>query len=187
MRREWKKNFDSRLINSPLYNSSVIESISIGVLRSWIILEKYFANLVQQNLGSATNVLITGAKGVGKTTLMKGLKLIIDKNCVNVTTMYIDYEMKKSKCFPSQNISQFDQEMEFDSDTFDAFSRKINKGLIFFGDEIQELYKNLSTLPVVQEILAIGKCGCAMGVISGSSSTVRALAYNEIKEPDYLR
>ena len=57
-------------------------------------------------------------------------------------------------------------------------------GLIFFGDEIQELYKDLSILNVnvVRQILAIGKSGCAVGIISGSSSNVRALARKEIQD-----
>ena len=175
LHKEWKKILDRGDITSPLYQSKVIERIALDILRSWIKLEKYFSKLSQENVGSATNLLITGTKGVGKTTLMKGLKLIIDENCINVTTMFIDYEIKKSNLLPSQNLLQFDHKIEFDPDTFDTYSRKLNKGLIFFGDEIQELYKDLSTLDVVREILAIGKSGCAMGVISGSSSTRRVM------------
>ena len=173
------------MTHSPLYQSKVIERILLDILRSWIKLEKYFTKRSKQNVVSVTNLLITGTNGVGKTTLMKRLKMIIDRNCVNVTTMYIDYEIENLKLLPSHNLLQFDCE-QFNPDTFDAFARKMSKGLIFFGDEIQELYKVLSTLHVVKEILAIGKSGCAMGIISGTSSTVRALAYKEIKEDKYL-
>ena len=187
LHQEWKKIFDNGRINCPLFQSKVIEGICLEILRSWIKLEKYFLNLSKENAGSSTNFLITGTKGVGKTTLMKGLKLIIDQNCINVATMFIDYETKKSNLLPSNNLLGFDQETDFDQDTFDDFAIKRKKGLIFFGDEIQELYKDISKLDVVRELIVIGKAGCSMGIISGSSSNVRALAFNQIQEDKYLR
>ena len=116
----------------------------MDILRSWIKLEKYFTKLTNENVGSSTNLLITGTKGVGKTTLTKGWKVIIDKNSVNVATIDIDYEMVYSKLLPSQNLLQFDHAMKFDPDTFDAFSRKISLfSLVMKFKNFTKIYQDL--------------------------------------------
>ena len=146
LHQEWKKNFDSGRINCPLFQSKVIEGICLEILRSWIKLEKYFLNLSKENAGSSTNFLITGTKGVGKTTLMKGLKLIIDQNCINVETMFIDYETKKSNLLPSNNLLEFDQATDFDQYTFDDFAKKGIKDLFSSAMKFKsftKIYQNL--------------------------------------------
>ena len=142
MCQEWKKLYGQRVIKSPLYQSEVIETISLNILKSWIGLEKYFTNLSDQNLSSATNLLITGAKGVGKTTIMFGLHSIVKKNCKNVTSLYIDYEIEFSELRSSEYFSQFDSNEKINFVTLQEYAERINKGFIFFGDKIQELYKN---------------------------------------------
>ena len=187
LRQEWKRLYGLRIIESPLYQSEVVETISLIVLKGWIQLEKYFAKLSHDNLRSFSNILISGAKGVGKTTLMKGLRSIIDENCIHVTTIFVDYETEEPKPLPSQLLLGFDlPDSKFNQETLCAYAKRVNKGVIFFGDEIQELYKNPSNIPVVRQILAIGKTGCAMGIVSGSSFNVRALAFKEIDDYKYL-
>ena len=187
LRQEWKMLYDRGIMDSPLYQSEEVEKISLFVLKSWIQLEKYFAKLSHDNLRSFSNILISGAKGVGKTTLMKGLRSIIDENCIHVTTIFIDYETRVRKPLPSQILQGFNlPDSDFDQKTLCEYAKRVNKGVIFFGDEIQELYKNPSNIPVVTQILAIGKSGCAMGIVSGSSSNVRALAYKKVNDFKYL-
>ena len=186
LRQEWKRLYGLRIIESPLYQSEVVETISLIVLKGWIQLEKYFAKLSHDNLRSFSNILISGAKGVGKTTLMKGLRSIIDENCIHVTTIFVDYETEEPKPLPSQLLLGFDlPDSKFNQETLCAYAKRVNKGVIFFGDEIQELYKNPSNIPVVRQILAIGKTGCAMGIVSGSSFNVRALAFKEVDDEKY--
>jgi hypothetical protein len=93
------------------------------------MLEKFFAGLSNTSLSAATNLLLTGVKGVGKTTLMKGLYNIIYKYKTHVQPIYIDYEQE-----PNTLIKRVSSclkptfEGPFTEDTYDTWALKHKTG-----------------------------------------------------------
>lgn len=122
----------------------------------------------QQPTGSGGNVLLTGTKGVGKTTLMKGLAAIINSySGGNVLAVYRNFEEDGSQLGPSQDLG-FDG--AFRTDTYYEWCCQHRKCLIFFGDEFDTLYTSddrPTSIRIAREILSLGKSTLGMGIIAG--------------------
>ena len=69
-------------------------------------------------------------------------------------------------------------------ESFRTWARANKKGLIFFGDEFEYLYRytNEHSITIVKQVLSLGKSTLALGVISGSAVDLRALAYKENRD-----
>lgn len=101
VRAEWKVNYDMGRIHDLLYPSTVAEEIAIKVVSTWLRMEQFCHIGGQQPTGSGGNVLQTGTKGVGKTTLMKGLAAIINSySGGNVLAVYRNFEEDGSQLGP---------------------------------------------------------------------------------------
>jgi predicted AAA+ superfamily ATPase len=101
------------------------------VIQNVIILERYFKNLETVALGSGSNILITGVKGVGKTTLMNGLTQIIrafaDRR--HVTAVFVDFEQNTlHETLPSKLLS-FPTETSFNEQSLHQWSLQNKRGL----------------------------------------------------------
>jgi hypothetical protein len=183
VRKVWESNEQEALVDDPLFSGPTIDEIVYLVIKSWIELEKYLSNPGKYKpLSAGCNILLTGPRGVGKTTLMKGLTAVIKAKCINVTPIYHDYE-QSDKVKPSQLISEsINQEMFFktmDQNAYDAWVKENRKAFIVMGDEINALYEGPDGIPIAKEFLCLGKSRFSMGIISGSTVSVKPLVHKE--------
>jgi len=192
VRTVWSQKYNDKLLADPLYPSEFVNKIILSVIKNWLTLEKYFGPSTVEGracpLNSGINKLLTGTKGVGKSSIMKGLSSIIMDYGVNVISKYVDYEMSTTSIPPSKLIDEYGFPNGFDYETYDKWCKNNRKGVIFFADEIQFLYKegNIGE-NIVRELLCLGKSDYAKGIISGSSSNVNALAYrNNPNDPTHF-
>ena len=181
---EWSMNFNQHIVSDQLYSSEIINNIGKEVIGAWIELEIYFENKLEgMPPGSSGNkIMLTGTKGVGKTTLMKGLLAIIKKNCRHVIPIYNSFEECGCLLTPS---SFLDPELRsITTASYFDWVKKYKRGLMFFGDDFDYLY-TLSDenreigIWIAQELLSLGKSNFAFCFISGSSSNFKALAHKE--------
>jgi energy-coupling factor transporter ATP-binding protein EcfA2 len=126
-------------------------------------------------------VLLTGSKGVGKTTLMKGLAAIINRYSGRVLAVYRNFEEVDNVRGPSHDLG-FDG--AFRTETYDKWCLQHRRCLIFFGDEFDTLYtresmRQESSVRIASEILSLGKSTLGLGIISGSSACLTSLAFKE--------
>lgn len=180
---EWKQNINNGLIEDPLYKNDTISQIVYLVLKSWIELERYCRGLTNTAVSSCSNILITGPKGVGKSTLMKGLKAIIDCNGINVSCIYFDFEQQPNySTTPSVIIKErlkIHDSTPFDQVLYDSWVKEHKKAFIVMGDEIHVLYDIIDnqSVTIVKEFLSLGKSNFAQGIISGSAANVKSLVH----------
>jgi len=184
-RQQWKVLQRDNKINYPLFPSAVVDEIIDEVIKNWITMEMFCSGKLLDKgppLSSGSNILITGVKGVGKTTLMYGLSKIIQENSEAVLAYYVDYEQDPSRPKPSSYLKITPP---FTQSAYDTWAKTKMKGIFLFADEVQHLYTNdVNDVQIVQEILCIGKSPFAMGIISGSSSDVKALVHKECVDDD---
>eukprot|EP01039_Chlorochromonas_danica_P007592 gene7592-8392_t len=183
VRTRWKVNYDIGKIHDLLYPSTIVEEIAIKVVSTWLRMEQYFRIGGQHPTSSGGNVLITGTKGVGKTTLMKGLATIINSySGGHVRAVYYNFEEDGSLLGPSQVLG-FDR--AFTTEAYNQWCLEHRKCLIFFGDEFDTLYASddrQTSIRIAREILSLGKSTLGFGIISGSSAGLKSLAFKE--DPD---
>jgi hypothetical protein len=143
--------------------------------------------VIHQQIGNGLNRLLTGVRGVGKSTLMKFLFLCVCHVLRDfATALYLDFERDcvlptkkiEGMCHPTKNTVDADELAR------SLFRRKCP--LVFFGDEIQSLYspsphQDDFGLIAVRELYAFGKNGCCFSMLSGSSATTAALAFKELE------
>ncbi|KAL6055843.1 hypothetical protein QOT17_016534 [Balamuthia mandrillaris] len=179
----------------PLFPSQVVEQIMRKVVGNVLDLQSK-----QPIGGNGNNLLITGVRGVGKTTLMKGLCSTLSVLAPKLICLYHDYELDQSdgkKALLALLKSKVPHLGPLPDNLPDALSALGDQGycVAFFLDEVQVLFvatnhSNYGTyLRITQDILYVGKGAYnAFGVISGSSSNLRSLAYKQdtlAKEGDY--
>ncbi|KAJ3078489.1 hypothetical protein HK102_004471 [Quaeritorhiza haematococci] len=160
----------------PLYESKVVVNFLQRTVLNFCLLE-----LGQQN-GSGNGVLLTGTKGVGKTTLMRGAVQVADQLCKRVRAFYIHYETMEWAT--PRECAETKLGVELDTTTWVSAAAARGHPIAFFADEIQSLYvagptpmeKRSPTagLNILVQLLVIGKNPHAFGVVSGSS---RSLAF----------
>jgi predicted AAA+ superfamily ATPase len=110
-----------------------VEVIIVQTVRNWISLERFFSlhGKGEAPLSSASNILITGVRGVGKTTLMRGLFEIILKHKKHVEPYYVDYEQTPSNTRGNQKPSQLITPKftgDFTQFSYDKWSKENLKG-----------------------------------------------------------
>lgn len=172
----------------PLFDSVVVDQIIQRVVTN--VIEIRTGRMRQ---GNGASLLITGGKGVGKTTIMMGLCRILGELEPKVICVYHNYEGEKT---PLVELLQGHVEVVPGS-TFKDVLEQIGasgKGLAMFLDEIQTLYigrfvrgPDSNTIPepdfksfrsIVSDIQRLGKTGAhAFGVVSGSASNTHQCVY----------
>jgi hypothetical protein len=160
----------------PLFNSTVVEAIIGRVVTN--VLE---IRTGKKHQGNGASLLIMGVKGVGKTTVMKGLCCILSKLKPKVTCIYHNYKDEK---LPLVDLLHLHMSITPGA-TFQVVLAKIGQegwGLAMFLNEIQTLYirqfignqPNPNYKPFVHIIRDIQKLSKtrvhAFGMISGSAS-----------------
>jgi hypothetical protein len=177
--KEWKKCNENNTIMEPLYPVGIVKEICFLIVSSWIRMELYFERDMKDGRpnSSGGNILITGTKGVGKTTLMRGLCTIIKNHSVHVRPIYLNFEEDESYSSLSTLLSF---EGPFTTDSYTQWTIVNKKSILLFGDEFDFLYQKLNrpdAIKIAKEILSLGKSSTGFGVISGSSAAFRAFAY----------
>ena len=177
--KEWKKCNENNTILEPLYPVGIVKELCYLIVSSWIRMELYFDRDMKDDRpnSSGGNILITGTKGVGKTTLMRGLCTIIKNHGVHVRPIYLNFEEDESYSSLSTLLSF---EGSFTTDSYTQWTIVNKKSILLFGDEFDFLYQKLNrpdAIKIAKEILSLGKSSTGFGVISGSSAALRALAY----------
>ena len=86
---KWKLCYDNGTILQP-YPSEIMQELCYLIVSSWIRMEVYIVNGMKGAAPSSSgeNFLITGSKGVGKTSLMIGLYTIIKMYGLHVKPIY---------------------------------------------------------------------------------------------------
>lgn len=159
-RKEWESKAMPRKGNQPLYPGAIIDEIVYLVIRSWIQLENHLLHPeIHDPLTAGCNILLTGPRGVGKTTLMKELAAIILKNHNNVIPIYHDYEQSGMVKPSSLMKDLMGDELfkELTQDTYDDFVKQKGKAFIVMGDEVQAWYNNEDGIAVAREFISLGK------------------------------
>lgn len=182
IRAQWKMNNERGVFRQLLYPSTIVEEIATKVISTWLNMEQFCKESGQQDpTSSAGNVLLTGTKGVGKTTLMMGLAAIINSFSGQVRAVYNSFENNDSLVSLSEVLG-FDQDTNFTTETYDQWSIQNRKCLIYFGDEFDTLYElsdRSKSIRIARQILNLGKSTLGFGIISGSSAWLRSLAFKE--------
>lgn len=195
-----------------LFESKTIQPIFKLILR-YTTLEKLGRDLPRENndnignssdngveaLGAA-GILISGVRGVGKTTLMTGFTRILTAACKHVFAVYCDYEQAVEHKPPSQLIleqlkarrPEIWDKVQSITDCIELLDKlqSLRTYVAFFADEIQELYKadasrECPEVSCVKELLSIGKSPNCFGVISGSSAKIASLAIRKDPGVEY--
>ena len=182
-RKVWPVVIEPVLIHS-LFKTSTVEEIIQDVLT--LLIRSGQMNLYDKNrdapLGRSCNKMITGCKSVGKTLLMKGLKLFIESFCSEfVHVILIDYSQQSTLVSSGLDPMVIG---DFTDTNVSAWCQQQKKTLIVFGDEFQTLYEVKSktqdlNIKVNRELLAVGKSVLSLGIISGSSAATKALAHQD--------
>ena len=177
-------------------HNTVIQELVFEVINNWIILEKYFDQETKcstsnrnPKLSSGSNILLTGIKGVGKSTIMMGLHILIKTYGHHVKSVYIDYSTSQSGSpkFPSVLMKNYSPTV-FDLITYNRWAISNRTAYLVFGDEVDYLHDGaydcsstarVTNIDIMKEFLVIGKSSNAMGVISGSSAKTRSLLYKQ--------
>jgi hypothetical protein len=180
---EWAINFKNHIVSNPLYPTEIVTRVASKVINAWLEMEKYFEGGMEGTPpgSSGGKVLLTGTKGVGKTTLMKGLYAIVKKYCKHTIPIFRNFE-EREQCFGPSSMLVPPFSEPFTTDSYWAWSLANRKGLIFFGDEFDYLYGAAVRdvgVPIAKEILSLGKSNVGFGIISGSSSALKSLAHKE--------
>ena len=176
---KWNLCYGNGTLLQPLYPSEIVQELCYLIASSWIRMEVYIENGMKGAVptSSGENILITGSKGVGKTTLMIGLYTIIKIYGLHVKPIYLSFD-EKGSCSPLSSMLKFD--CPFTTVSFTQWTKAKNQSIILFGDEFDSLYEKLpqsESIGIAQEILSLGKSTTGFGVISGSSAALRALVY----------
>jgi len=160
----------------PPLDSAIVEAIIGRVVTN--VLEICTSKKHHRN---GASLLITGIKGVGKTTIMKGLCRILGELEPQVTCIYHNYEDEK---LPLVDLLRLHMNIVSGA-TFQEVLAKIGQegqGLAMFLDEIQTLYVGqfISNQPnpnyqpfvhIIRDIQKLSKTGAhAFGVILGLAS-----------------
>ena len=83
-----------------MYPTKTVKECILLIVKCWLTLEQYLSptNYTDNNhWSSQTNTLLSGASGVGKSTIMIGLYGIMNHYGRHVKSLYIDYSIYKSK------------------------------------------------------------------------------------------
>ena len=132
---------------------------------------------------NGSNVLLSGVKGVGKTTLMKFMYFWVKKYLKKfLCPIFIDFSSDKTS-----PLAALKQRYLMNADINKAMNLlafTLHRPLIFFGDEIDALYQRDAPVDhwgvkIVSELYSIGKANNAFAVISGSSAKTAALAFKD--------
>jgi hypothetical protein len=133
-------------------------------------------------------VLLTGEKGVGKTTIMICMALIVSLLCPNVLPVYHNYktDSKNSPVKPTllmieaANLANFPV---YHDSIMDIFSRQ-NKIVMLFVDDIQVLYETSGDIGAecIANLKYYGKAHPIPCIASGSTKA-RKFAYNNNNSP----
>jgi hypothetical protein len=186
VRREWQKLVCNSFIQDGLFPCVTVERIVEAVLGWWLDTELYLENPVQNashQRGVAAGYLMTGIKGVGKTTIMLGLKAFISQFGVRVKSAYVSYDVSKAK--PSEFLTALTGapvgilSSPRGSNAYDQWAATNKKAFMIFGDELHHLYDSTEYIPIVSEILCLGKARHGFGLIADSSACIRSLAFKE--------
>ena len=160
LKDQWTQNFYCNIVPEPLYPADTVGKIGRKVIKAWVRMEIYFQNKMRgfAPCSSGNKIMLTGTKGVGKSTLMKGLYHIILKNCVHVIPIFNSFQEENGILGPSSFLDP--PLAKFTTDNYESWARKQNKGIIYFGDEFDRLYnisKRDDAVAVAKEILSLGK------------------------------
>eukprot|EP00761_Pharyngomonas_kirbyi_P001420 gb/GECH01001424.1/.p1 GENE.gb/GECH01001424.1/~~gb/GECH01001424.1/.p1 ORF type:complete len:626 (+),score=48.08 gb/GECH01001424.1/:1-1878(+) len=192
VKKVWQKLSDEDSSFHPLFDSVMVSKI----------ISRVTANVIDNRSnkpksGNGSNLLITGIRGVGKTTLMRGLCTVLSNlQGHKLITVYYDYELNPPVTLTQLLLESFesskDRELPQTIQPDDKFATLLQKlcyagfRVAMFLDEIQTLFvpnnhpDYIRNLEITREILKLGKSEFhCFGVLSGSSSNVRNLAYHE--------
>jgi Cdc6-like AAA superfamily ATPase len=161
----------------PLLPSPEADDVAARILRGCLALDG-----LKESSPSGNNILLTGTKGVGKSTLMQALVIYLTEVSLNLIIVNLEYETTKGQApiLPSASIPELNGSWTLD--TLTKHCAHHNKRVVVFADEIQELYDGDvaqldSGRKIIAELIAVGKSPLAFGVISGSASKTRRLVH----------
>ena len=137
-------------------------------------------------IGNGTNILITGIRGIGKTTLMRGLWTVLSYLEQSLVAIYYDFELQSPKCLFTLLKDRLSQKKVLVPDVCDQFGSLLENlhtrdfQVAMFLDEIQILYVPRGAVQyaknnkILREILFLGKSDYnCYGILSSSSSNIR--------------
>eukprot|EP00761_Pharyngomonas_kirbyi_P002303 gb/GECH01002307.1/.p1 GENE.gb/GECH01002307.1/~~gb/GECH01002307.1/.p1 ORF type:complete len:309 (+),score=35.08 gb/GECH01002307.1/:1-927(+) len=192
VKQVWKDHaeFDPSFFN--LFDSKTVKTI---IRRVTINVIDHMSR--QPIAANGNSLLITGIRGVGKTTLMRGLWSVLSNlQENNLVAIYHDFEKMEAYLLSELLLDSFctskDRQLPQTVDSNDHFEDLLSKlhaagfRVVMFLDEIQNLFvkgNNVNYqkyLKITKEILTLGKSQYhCFGVVSGSSSNMRNLAYKK--------
>jgi hypothetical protein len=187
------------LRNSPLYIPEDVEGIVLDTMQ--------LANIAlrKTELPSCGNRIITGVKGVGKTTTMKGSAVVMATLYPNILVVMLNFQEQTQEATLLEHIISLARlkRNEIEKDETIARLAYLNlEGLLthlrveydlyvaFFGEEIQTLFQREAvisdnTVKTVKNLITIGKSKHAFAILSGTSSHTQELAFQAAKRPEY--
>lgn len=173
------------LLPVPALMTSTQLSQVLETLFSWCFLLETSPNSVQ----SGNNILLTGVRGIGKTTIMQGLCSCICVLSKTIVAIYHDYEKIGNHVHIYDLINSwwkvFSPNDHIQIDPHDCLQSTFekDKSVVVCADEFQGLYERQSNeqiekaKQILHDLYLVGKSYGAVAIISGSSSNVRDLAF----------
>eukprot|EP00761_Pharyngomonas_kirbyi_P010962 gb/GECH01010986.1/.p1 GENE.gb/GECH01010986.1/~~gb/GECH01010986.1/.p1 ORF type:complete len:649 (+),score=93.34 gb/GECH01010986.1/:1-1947(+) len=138
---------------------------------------------IKEGPGDGANILLNGVRGIGKTTLMKRSREVINSICDHMIAVYWDFEtmgIQEPYDAIRQALSHKSRAwLEVPNTTILEEINRNKISIIFFGYEVQELYSPGIGEKCVRQLLCIGRKEFTLGVISGSTVKIKELAFDK--------
>lgn len=176
----------------PLYESSIVKTIFHRISSVLTYFEGRSIEINEYYIGNGTNYLLCGIKGIGKTYILKYSYQAIKILSKCVVPVYIDFKFERVSVQTVileeiQNTPHIYKEMgsEFENlkkktlDDMITWLKSKKYYIMLFADEIQSLYEDDNCIPIVRDLYTIGKNSCCCGILSGSSSETKLLAFKD--------
>ena len=172
----------------PLFEAAgAVMPIVRAVATNAFKIERFAAGLTRDGVTSGGNVLLQGVKGVGKTTLLRGLHRVLGVLSSCLVPLFVDFTAGFVR--PLDLVRAYAQQLGTTPTPgtmrellLALQQREEARYIMFFADELQLLYKpnapaGDASCAAVADLLAIGKTDNTFGVVAGSTSALRSLTF----------